>query len=367
MTASWPEPSDVAGRTPLFDVQVRARARMVPFAGWEMPLHYGSQVAEHHAVRTDAGMFDVSHMTVTDVSGTGARAFLRYVVANDVQRLAGPGKALYGALLNEAGGVVDDLIVYRLAGGYRVVSNAGTRDRVLPWLSDRAGAFDVALRERRDLAMLAVQGPRALSRFEEATGRREAEGLAFFDACEAGDWMIARTGYTGEDGIEVLVPADAAEALWESLLRAGVAPAGLGARDTLRLEAGLNLHGQDMDESVTPLESNMAWTVSWDPPERDFVGRAALEARRGDASRKKLTGIVLTERGVLRRGMAVHTDADAGVLTSGAFSPTLGCGIGLARLPRRARGAVRVEVRGGARAGRIVRPPFVRRGKRVFE
>ena len=367
MTASSPGPSDVAGRTPLFDAHVRARARMVPFAGWEMPLHYGSQVGEHHAVRTGAGMFDVSHMTVTDVSGRSASAFLRHVVANDVERLATPGKALYGALLNEDGGVVDDVIVYRLADRYRVVSNASTRDRVLAWLSDRAGAFDVALRERRDLAMLAVQGPQALARFREATGRGEAEGLAPFDVYEAGDWMTARTGYTGEDGIELLVPAEAAEPLWESLLRVGVAPAGLGARDTLRLEAGLNLHGQDMDESVTPLESNMAWTVAWDPPDRDFVGRAVLESRRRQASRKKLTGIVLTERGVLRRGMAVRTETDAGVLTSGAFSPTLGCGIGLARLPRSAKGAVRIEVRGGSKAGRIVRPPFVRGGKRMFE
>ncbi|MYE80942.1 MAG: glycine cleavage system aminomethyltransferase GcvT [Gammaproteobacteria bacterium] len=357
----------MAGRTPLFDAHVRARARMVPFTGWEMPLHYGSQVAEHHAVRTDAGMFDVSHMSVTDVSGRGARAFLRHVVANDVARLASPGKALYGALLNEEGGVVDDVIVYRLPDRYRVVSNAGTRERVVPWLSNRAGAFEVALRERRDLAMLAVQGPQALGRFREATGRGEADGLGSFDACESGDWMIGRTGYTGEDGIEVLVPAEAAEALWESLLRAGVAPAGLGARDTLRLEAGLNLHGQDMDESVTPLESNMAWTVAWDPPERDFVGRAALEARRREAWREKLTGVVLEERGVLRRAMAVRTETDAGVLTSGAFSPTLGHGIGLARLPRSARGAVGIDVRGAARAGRIVRPPFVRHGKRVFK
>ena len=356
----------MTGRTPLFDAHVRARARMVPFAGWEMPLHYGSQVAEHHAVRNEAGMFDVSHMTVTDVSGTDAAAFLRHVVANDVDRLASQGKALYGAVLNEDGGVLDDLIVYRLAGRYRLVSNAGTRGRVLPWLSDRAGPFGVALRERRDLAMVAVQGPHALARFEEATGRTEASELASFDVCEAGGWMIARTGYTGEDGVEVLVPAAAAEPLWERLLQAGVAPAGLGARDTLRLEAGLNLHGQDMDESVTPLESNMGWTVAWDPPERDFVGRRALEAQRREGTPGKLTGIVLEERGVLRRGMAVRAETDAGVLTSGAFSPTLGCGIGLARLPRSARGAVRIEVRGASRTGRIVRPPFVRGGKRAF-
>ena len=355
------------GRTPLHGAHLRARARMVSFAGWEMPLHYGSQVAEHRAVRSAAGMFDVSHMAVTDLSGAGAAAFLRHVVANDVERLGVPGKALYGALLNEHGGVVDDLIVYRLEGGYRVVSNAGTRDRVMGWLRGRAGAFDVALRTRTDLAMIAVQGPQAVERFLAATGRDAAAGLGFFGVCETGDWMIARTGYTGEDGIEVLLPGAAAEALWDGLERTGVVPAGLGARDTLRLEAGLNLHGQDMDESVTPLESNMAWTVTWDPPRRDFVGRAALEAQRRRGPDTRLTGVVLEERGVLRRGMAVHTEAGAGMLTSGAFSPTLGCGIGLARVPRAARGVVRVDVRGVARACRIVRPPFVRHGKRVFE
>ena len=354
-------------RTPLHDAHLRAQARMVPFAGWEMPLHYGSQVAEHHAVRSAAGMFDVSHMAVTDLSGAGAAAFLRHVVANDVERLRAPGKALYGALLNDNGGVVDDLIVYRLQGGYRVVSNAGTRDRVMDWLRDRARAFDVAPRTRTDLAMIAVQGPRGVERFLAATGRRAAAGLGFFDVCETGDWMIARTGYTGEDGIEVVLPGEAAEALWDALGRTGVAPAGLGARDTLRLEAGLNLHGQDMDESVTPLESNMAWTVTWEPRQRDFVGRAALEAQRRRGPDTRLTGVVLEERGVLRRGMAVHTEAGAGVLTSGAFSPTLGCGIGLARVPRAARGAVRIDVRGVARAGRMVRPPFVRHGKRLID
>ena len=357
----------MTGRTPLHDAHVRAQARMVPFAGWEMPLHYGSQVAEHHAVRSAAGMFDVSHMAVTDLTGAGAAAFLRHVVANDIERLGAPGKGLYGALLNENGGVVDDLIVYRLEDGYRVVSNAGTRDRAIGWLRDRARAFDVALRTRTDLAMIAVQGPQGVERFLAATGRQAAAGLGFFDVCETGDWMIARTGYTGEDGIEVLLPGEAAEALWDALGRTGVVPAGLGARDTLRLEAGLNLHGQDMDESVTPLESNMAWTVTWDPPQRDFVGRAALEAQRRRGPDTRLTGVVLEERGVLRRGMAVHTEAGAGVLTSGAFSPTLGCGIGLARVPRAASGAVRIDVRGAARAGRMVRPPFVRHGKRVID
>ena len=355
------------GRTPLFDAHLRAGARMVPFAGWEMSLHYGSQVAEHHAVRESAGMFDVSHMTVTDVSGTDAEAFLRRVLANDVARLDAPGKALYGALLNDAGGVVDDVIVYRREAGHRVVSNAGTRRRVEDWLASQAGAFDVDLRGRTDLAMVAVQGPEAVGRFVEATGRDEATRLAFFEARETGDWMIARTGYTGEHGLEIMLPAEAAEPLWRALARAGVAPAGLGARDTLRLEAGLNLHGQDMDESVTPLESNMAWTVAWDPPERDFVGRSALEARRLAKPGTKLTGVVLEGRGVLRRGMAVHAEAGAGVVTSGIFSPTLRRVVGLVRVPRAARGVVAIAMRGGRRPGRLVRPPFVRHGRRVFE
>ncbi len=354
-------------RTPLFGEHVRADARMVDFAGWKMPLHHGSQVAEHHAVRNAAGMFDVSHMTVTDLAGGGARAFLRHVVANDVERLAAPGKALYGALLNDAGGVLDDLIVYRLANGYRVVSNAGTHDRVVAWLTARADGFDVVLRERLDTAMIAVQGPEAGTRFVTATGRENVRELGFFEVLEAGDWMLARTGYTGEDGVEVVLPGADAAALWQRLAATGVVPVGLAARDTLRLEAGLNLHGQDMDETVTPLESNMGWTVAWEPPDRDFVGRAALEAQRRDRPPTRLTGVVLEERGVMRHGMEIRTDAGAGVVTSGIFSPTLGCSIGLARVPRTARGRVGIDIRGRIRTGRLVRPPFVRNGKQVFD
>ena len=354
-------------RTPLFGEHVRADARMVDFAGWKMPLRHGSQVAEHHAVRNAAGMFDVSHMTVTDLTGAGARAFLRHVVANDVERLAAPGKALYGALLNDAGGVLDDLIVYRLESGYRVVSNAGTHDRVVAWLTARAEGFDVVLRERPDTAMIAVQGPEACTRFVAATGRENVRELGFFEAFEAGDWMLARTGYTGEDGVEVVLPGADAAALWQRLAATGVVPVGLAARDTLRLEAGLNLHGQDMDETVTPLESNMGWTVAWEPPDRDFVGRAALEAQRRDRPPTRLTGVVLEERGVMRHGMEIRTDTGAGVVTSGIFSPTLGCSIGLARVPRTARGRVGIDIRGRIRTGRLVRPPFVRNGKQVFD
>jgi aminomethyltransferase len=356
-------------RTPLHDAHVAAGGRMVDFAGWAMPLHYGSQIAEHHAVRQAAGVFDVSHMAVIDIADDGAddgaKALLQRLVANDVARLDAPGKALYGVLLNESGGVIDDLIVYRRESGYRVVSNAGTRARVLDWLStqNRQG---VTLGET-PLAMLAVQGPHAIERFEAASGWRDVAAIAPFTAREADGWMVARTGYTGEDGVEVMLPAPAAVTLWDALLVAGVAPAGLGARDTLRLEAGLNLYGQDMDETVSPLEANLAWTIAWEPADRDFVGRAALEQQRARGVATRLTGLVLEERGVLRHGQSVTTDAGEGVVTSGIFSPTLGYSIALARLPRKARGECRVVLRGQPKPARIVKPPFVRKGRQVFE
>jgi aminomethyltransferase len=352
-------------RTALHDAHVTAGGRMVDFAGWRMPLHYGSQIAEHHAVRGSAGVFDVSHMTIIDLGGDGALPLLRRLVANDVARLDGPGKALYGVLLNESGGVIDDLIVYRRDVGYRVVANAGTRTKVLDWLAARndEGA-DVVVAE---LAMLAVQGPEAIARFEGASGWVDVADIASFHAAELGGWMVARTGYTGEDGVEVILPGEDAVSLWQRLLDAGVVPAGLGARDTLRLEAGLNLYGQDMDESVSPLEANLAWTIAWKPDDRRFIGREALERQRADGVPSRLTGLVLEERGVLRHGTRVETDAGDGVVTSGIFSPTLGYSIALARLPRTARGECRVELRGQLKPARIVKPPFVRHGRKVFE
>jgi len=362
----------VLKRTPLFETHVAAGARLVDFGGWEMPVHYGSQIEEHHAVRRDAGMFDVSHMCPVDVRGGGAKAFLRYLVANNVDKLTAPGKALYTAMLNEAGGCVDDLIVYFFADDrYRVVVNAGTAEKDLAWM-ERIRAErgpDVAVAPRRDLAMIAVQGPNARARFWHARpqARAATEPLGAFFAADLGELFVARTGYTGEDGFEVMVPATQAAALWNDLAGAGVAPCGLGARDTLRLEAGMNLYGQDMDEQVSPLESGLAWTVDLAAP-REFVGRAALEALRARGGLRRLVGLRLLDKGVLRAHQKVETPHGEGEITSGTFSPTLQCSIALARVP----GAValgdtlKVDLRGKAATVQVVKVPFVRHGKALI-
>ena len=352
--------------TPLHDAHRASGARMMDFAGWSMPLHYGSQLEEHHRVRRDAGMFDVSHMLAIDVRGAGARDFLRRVLANDVARLTHAGKALYSCMLSEDGGVLDDLIVYACAAGdFRLVVNAGTAQKDLAWLEaqarDRSGG--VTLAPRRDLAIIAVQGPAAREKFWAARPRARAatEQLENFEAAEVEGAFVARTGYTGEDGFEVIVPAGEAEALWEALSKAGVAPAGLAARDTLRLEAGMNLYGQDMDEGVTPLECGLAWTVDR-RSDRGFVGRRALEQK---TPRFGFSGLVLADRGVMRAHQRVRTPAGEGEITSGGFSPTMNRSIALARLPVGvAPGAeVEVDVRDRGLAARVVKPPFVRNGK----
>jgi aminomethyltransferase len=348
-------------RTPLFDAHVAAGGKLVDFSGWEMPLHYGSQLAEHHAVRSAVGIFDVSHMTIIDLSGDATQVFLERLVANDVGKLSHPGQALYGVLLNDSGGVVDDLIVYRRAAGYRLVANAATRAKVLAWLASQ-NREGVAIRER-DLAMVAVQGPAAIAHFQAVSTWSRVADIAPFSAAERDGWMVARTGYTGEDGIEVMLPSQSGVKLWNDLVAAGAQPAGLAARDTLRLEAGLNLYGQDMDESTSPLVSNLAWTVAWQPAERDFIGRAALERQRAGGLPAKLTGLVFEGRGVLRHGQRVLTEHGDGTVTSGIFSPTLGYSIALARLPRAAKGECQVDVRGKLLTARIVKPPFVRNGR----
>jgi aminomethyltransferase len=354
----------MAKQTPLYEEHVSAGAKMVGFAGWSMPVNYGSQIQEHVAVRTAAGMFDVSHMTIVDVLGPGAEEFLRRVVANNVSKLE-EGGALYGALLNERGGVIDDLIVYRRADHYRCVVNASTRDKVLAWF-DRVNDVGAELCER-DLAMIAVQGPSAidtLTRVDDIPGLGD---LAPFHSLEHGDWLIGRTGYTGEDGVEVMLPGAAAVSLWRRLREAGVHPAGLGARDTLRLEAGLNLYGQDLDEDTSPLASNIGWTIAWKPEDREFIGRAAIEPERGGKCPQKLTGLVMRDKGVLRHGQRVVTGAGDGVITSGTYSPTLEYSIALARVPKEAAGECQVDIRGKLKGATIVKPPFVKNGKSLID
>jgi aminomethyltransferase len=346
-------------------------ARMVDFGGFDMPLHYGSQIEEHHAVRRDAGMFDVSHMRVLDLRGRDTRSFLRYALANNVDKLTAPGKALYSCMLADNGGVLDDLIVYwRGDDAFRIVVNAATADKDVAWL--RGGIAredcDVDLVERADLAMIAVQGPDARARVWRAlpeTAHATAELKPFNGitvATRRCELFVARTGYTGEDGFEIMLPADCATEVWQALHAAGVRPCGLGARDTLRLEAGMNLYGQDMDETVTPLESGLAWTVDL-ASERDFAGKEALLAQ---APTRRLVGLLLTDAGgVLRAHQIVHTGNGHGEITSGTFSPTLGRSIALARLPAAIRDGdtVEVAVRDRHLAARVVKPPFVRHGK----
>ena len=353
----------MAKQTPLYATHVRLGGKMVDFAGWDMPLHYGSQVEEHHHVRRDAGMFDVSHMLALDLEGAGAHDLLHKLIANNVDKLTVPGRALYSCMLNPQGGVIDDLIVYFFRTDfYRVVVNAGTADKDLAWIMQHAG--NVVVKPRRDLAMIAVQGPNARAKAWVALPGSQAASaeLKPFHAAWFGDALIARTGYTGEDGFELMIPAGRAEATWNALLAAGVKPAGLGARDTLRLEAGMNLYGQDMDEDVTPYEAALAWTVALDEG-RDFTGRAALEAQQAAGAPRRMVGLVMDEKGVLRHGQAVRTAAGDGEILSGTFSPTLGKAIAFARVPAGELGEVRVDIRGRDVPVRIVKFPFVRDGK----
>ncbi len=357
-------------RTPLYDLHVALGARLVDFGGWDMPVNYGSQIEEHHAVRRAAGVFDVSHMCVVDVAGPGVRGYFSRLIANDVGKLKLPGKALYSCLLTPQGTVLDDLIVYFLSETFfRAVVNAGTRDKDLAWMRARAAEWhaDVTITERLDLGMLAVQGPQARAAVLAqlpAADRDPCRALEPFFGRAAGEWFVARTGYTGEDGFEVMLPVAECAGLWRALNSAGVASCGLGARDTLRLEAGMNLYGNDMDESRHPLESGLAWTVAFEPASRDFVGRAALEAHKAAGTSARLVGLLLEERGVLRSHQRVLVPGvGEGEVTSGTFSPTLQRSIAFARVPRGTGAAVQVDVRGKLLPARVVKLPFVRNGR----
>ena len=353
-------------KTVLFDTHVLQGAKIVDFGGWEMPLHYGSQIDEHNAVRRDSGMFDVSHMGVVDLRGDRVLEFLRGLLANDVARLKTAGKALYSCMLLPSGGVIDDLIVYFMSDTwFRLVVNAGTRAKDLAWIRRHATSFSVSVAERDDLAMIAIQGPKARERvlpILPAAWRTRASKLAAFQGGSFDSWFIARTGYTGEEGFEVMLPAVDAVATWTALRATGIQPAGLGARDTLRLEAGMNLYGNDMDEDHHPLECGLAWTVAFEPAERDFIGRQALEGL-GRTSDDELVGLLLEERGVLRSHQRI---IPAGEVTSGTFSPTLNRSIALARVPRNTASPVQVEIRGKLHVASIVKPPFVRHGRALI-
>ena len=360
-------------RTPLFELHQELGARIVDFGGWDMPVQYTSQIAEHHAVRRAAGVFDVSHMCAVDLKGARVRQFLQHLLANDVTKLKVPGKALYSCMLNEAGGVLDDLIVYFVnESTFRLVVNAGTRDKDLAWIRLVGQQFDVEAIERNDLAILAIQGPEARAKTRtvlSAAGSDSAMSLAPFFGRDIDGWFVARTGYTGEDGFEVMLPASAAVRVWRELNAAGVTSCGLGARDTLRLEAGMNLYGNDMDERTHPFESGLAWTVAMQPAERRFIGREALEKVLGDTQSpsRHLIGLVLEDRGVFRSHQKVFMPDPsaelAGEITSGTFSPTLERSIALARVPAGAVRQVQVDIRGKLLNARVVKPPFVRFGQ----
>lgn len=362
----------MGNKTALYATHQSMGGKIVDFGGWDMPLHYGSQIEEHHKVRQHAGMFDVSHMTVVDVNGADAKAYLQYLLANDVAKLDTLfGKALYSGMLKEDGGVIDDLIVYNLGDWYRVVVNCSTREKDLAWMSGVASKFSVTVTERPELALIAVQGPEAIRITSTLVSAERAQIIAdlkAFQGLPAGDWFIGRTGYTGEDGLEIMLPHEQAVDFWNALANAGVAPCGLGARDTLRLEAGMNLYGHEMDETVSPLVANMGWTIAWQPAERDFIGRKALEAQKAAGVSQKLVGLVLRERGVLRAEQVVSIEGsdEKGVITSGTFSPTLGYSIALARVPVAIGSHCQVDMRGKLITVEVVAPNFVRNGKALI-
>ncbi len=354
-------------RTPLYQEHLDAHAKMVDFAGWDMPVHYGSQLNEHHIIRRSAGMFDVSHMTVVDITGADVKAFLSYLLANDIHKLTQTGKALYSCMLNEKGGVIDDLIVYYMHDEfYRMVVNSSTRNKDLAWMQQVATQFpDTTITEQPQFAMIALQGPKAREKalkVLDSAGKFGAADLTKFVAKQCGDVFVARTGYTGEDGFEIMLDGDLATQYWNGFLAQGIKPCGLGARDTLRLEAGMNLYGTDMDETISPLESGLGWTVAM-KDERDFSGRAALEQQKAEGIKMRFVGLVLRDKGVLRNHLKVETASGEGEITSGSYSPTLEQSIAFARIPRGEEITCQVYMRKKLLNANIVKLPFVRDGK----
>jgi len=367
----------MSNKTVLFDKHVEYKGKIVDFAGWQMPVNYGSQMDEHHQVRNDAGMFDVSHMVILDLHKASEagdiKGLLQRLLANDVAKLTESGKALYSCMLNPEGGVIDDLIVYYMSDDwYRIVVNAGTAEKDLAWFNRHAGAFDVSVKARDDLAMIAVQGPHAREKAFEVLPVdvvETATPLKRFFGADCGEWFVGRTGYTGEDGFEIMLPDSEAPALWDKLAGVGVQPCGLGARDTLRLEAGMNLYGSDMTEETSPLISGLGWTIAWQPEDRDFIGRSVLEKEKAEGVKQKIVGLILEERGVLRGHQKVLVEHDGrqleGEITSGSFSPSLQKSIALARVPVEIGESCGVDIRGKILKATVVKPVFVRDGQPV--
>jgi aminomethyltransferase len=357
-------------KTPLHATHIACGAKMVDFHGWDMPLHYGSQLNEHHIVRNDAGMFDVSHMTIVDVLGAGGRQFLRKLLTNDVDLLSHNGKALYSCMCNEHGGIIDDLIVYqRASDNYRVVLNSATRQNDINWIRQKSEGFAVGLQERGELAMLAVQGPQAIAKTLSILNPAQIDAvstLTHFECVDVENWFFARTGYTGEDGFEIIVPKEIIGQLWNDLINAGVKPCGLAARDTLRLEAGMLLYGQDMDETTTPLESGLGWTVKWTPEDRGFIGMGALFSQKQHGVERKMVGLTLLDKGIMRHGQRVIIEGcPDGIITSGSYSPTLEQSIALARVPVETGDRVMVDIRGKLIPAQVGKPRFIKQGKAI--
>ncbi len=351
-------------RTPLYEQHQKLGAKIVDFGGWALPVNYGSQVEEHHAVRRSVGMFDVSHMTVSDVTGAGTVAFLSQLLANDIDKARSlSGKAIYSCMLNEAGGVIDDLIVYYLSDEHcRLVTNASTNEKDMAWIAKHAAHHDVVFTERPELALIAVQGPAAIKTVSDVlTGDAKdlVSSLKRFQGAFSQDLFIGRTGYTGEDGVELILEAEQANELWEELVEAGVQPCGLGARDTLRLEAGMALYGNDLDESHTPLDSGLKWTVSLND-DRAFIGKSSLQA----PPEYSMIGLILEGKGVLRGHQEVFSgDEKIGEITSGTFSPTLEKSIALARVATANKppldSLVNIAIRKRMLSARVVKYPFI--------
>ena len=358
----------MSNKTELHDTHIKMNGKMVDFTGWTLPIHYGSQINEHKIVRSDAGMFDVSHMMITDIKGKDAKPYLLHILANNIDRLKEPGKALYSCILNETAGIIDDLIIYYINDThYRMITNAGTRDKNKKWFAETAKEYDIAFNTRDDLATIAIQGPNARKKtcsILPSEVQQQAEQLPPFSSLSHKNWFIARTGYTGEDGFEVILPNEEIVDFWNKLHQAGVTPVGLGARDTLRLEAAMSLYGTDMDEKISPLECGLSWTIAWQPVERDFIGRRALTKIRSQIDNQVRIGILLPSKGILRNGQKVYmNNKEIGFITSGSYSPIIGKSIALARINNDSKGEYSVDIRGKKFPVQKVKLPFIMNGK----